>query len=277
MKLLKKTLRKVLPPKSQKWVRSLWNFMDRLLKWPSAYLHPRRRESIRRLKRLHDIHRGKRCFVIGNGPSLKDMDLSPLENEYTFGMNRVYLAFADWGFQTTYLVSVNDLVIEQCSQDFQKLDLPKFFSWRARDFLAPRGSSGRKPYFLFTTYSGPKFARDATKRLWEGATVTYVCLQLAYYMGFEKVILIGVDHSFSTSGKPNTTVVSEGEDPNHFSKEYFGEGFRWQLPDLDTSERAYRMARDAYQQAGRRIVDATVGGKLDIFPKVDYQGLFEQD
>ncbi|HEY4692442.1 MAG TPA: hypothetical protein VIH16_03340, partial [Bellilinea sp.] len=75
-------------------------------------------------------------------------------------------------------------------------------------------------------------------------------------------------------GTPNTTVTSSGEDPNHFSGAYFGKGFRWQLPDLETSERGYRNARLAFEADGRQAVDATVGGKLTIFPKVDYNSLF---
>jgi len=85
-----------------------------------------------------------------------------------------------------------------------------------------------------------------------------------------------VDHNFTTQGPANATVVSQGDDPNHFTPGYFGKGFRWQLPDLDGSERAYHLARQAYTQAGRRVVDATVGGKLQIFPKVDYLSLFKK-
>jgi hypothetical protein len=129
--------------------------------------------------------------------------------------------------------------------------------------------------FLHTTYTGAKFAHDATHRLWEGATVTYVAMQLAFHMGFKKVVLIGVDHSFSTKGKPNTTVVSQGDDPDHFDSNYFGKGFRWQLPDLETSELAYQRARENYNSVDREIIDATVGGKLTIFPKVDYLSLFD--
>ena len=128
--------------------------------------------------------------------------------------------------------------------------------------------------FLHTTYTGANFAQDARGRIWEGATVTNVALQLAFHMGFSQVILIGVDHNYTTTGKPNTTVVSQGDDPNHFNKGYFGKGFRWQLPDLATSERGYRMALEAYERAGRQLLDATVGGKLTIFPKVDYKHLF---
>ncbi len=61
-----------------------------------------------------------------------------------------------------------------------------------------------------------------------------MALQTAFFLGFQQVILIGVDHNFATKGKPNETVVSQGDDPNHFNPGYFGKGFRWQLPDLDT-------------------------------------------
>jgi hypothetical protein len=155
---------------------------------------------------------------------------------------------------------------------YSTLPIPKFLSWRSRKLVDPTPDT----IFLHTTYTGPKFAPDARQRLWEGATVTYVALQLAYHMGFEQVILIGVDHNFTTKGKPNTMVVSQGDDRDHFHAGYFGKGFRWQLPDLETSERAYRMAHQAYAQAGRQVVDATVGGKLQVFPKVEFNSLFER-
>lgn len=198
------------------------------------------------------------------------MDLSPLQNEITFGMNRIYLMFPELGFQSTYFLTVNSLVIEQCAQDIRSLPMPKFLSWRSRNLIQP----SPEMYFLHTTYSGPGFTKDARKRIWEGATVTNVALQLVFFMGFEQVILIGIDHNYSAQGKPNTTVVSQGADADHFHAGYFGKGFRWQLPDLDTSERGYLMARQAYQEAGRQVLDATVNGKLTIFPKVDFNSLF---
>jgi hypothetical protein len=95
-------------------------------------------------------------------------------------------------------------------------------------------------------------------------------------MGFSQAILIGVDHSFTTKGEPNRTIVSQGDDPNHFHPKYFGKGFKWQLPDLDTSEVGYMMAREAYKKAGRQVLDATIGGKLTIFPKIEYESLFNE-
>ena len=245
-----------------------------LLQWPEAQFHPWRISSKKHLGAIKDQYRGQRCFVIGNGPSLKKTDMSRLQDEYTFGMNRVYLAFSDWGFPTSFLVAVNNLVIEQSGKELLNLDIPKYFSWHARDLLPLERALPPETYFLYTTYEDPTFATNAADRMWEGATVTYVCLQLAYHMGFEEVYLIGVDHNFATQGKANQTVVSRGADPNHFREEYFGKGFRWQLPDLETSEQAYQRAKEAFEDDSRIIRDATVEGKLTVFPKIDYESLF---
>ena len=268
---MKTTLKKIIPAPLLDTVKNTYDAIRRLPQVPDAYLHPWRRKSRERMYEYYNIHKGERCFIIGNGPSLKNTDLSKLKNEFTFGMNRIYLLFPELGFHTTYFASINDLVIEQCADDIAALPIPKFISWHSNHHFQ------RFPddmVFLYTTYTGPGFTYDVTRRVWEGATVTNIALQLAFYMGFERVILIGVDHNFASRGEANKTVISTGDDPNHFDPRYFGKGFRWQLPDLDTSEFAYSMARRAYEKAGREVLDATVGGKLTIFPKVDYTSLF---
>lgn len=271
---LKSKIKGLFPPQVWEPISEVRYWFQRAQQYPNAYFHPWRRDSIKKLTALQDRHKGERCFIIGNGPSLARTDISRLKNEFTFGMNRIYLAFEDWGFQTSYLVCVNSLVIEQVYKDFQQLKMPKFFSWRSHKLLYPNGAPDHHTHFLFTTYTGPKFSQDVTGRLWEGATVTYVCLQLAFHMGFEEVILIGIDHNFMVSGKPNTTVVSNGDDRSHFDPGYFGKGFRWQLPDLDTSESGYWMARQVYEKVGRRILDATIEGNLKVFPKIPYDSIF---
>ncbi|MBP7032443.1 MAG: DUF115 domain-containing protein [Anaerolineaceae bacterium] len=260
-----------LPPGLIETARRLYDGARRLPELPAAYLHPWRRESIQKLGLLQNSHKGERCFLIGNGPSLKHTDLSLLKNEFTFGFNRIFLAAEELNFSPSCLVSINDLVIEQSAQEFRALAMPKFFAWRSHRWVGMDANT----HYLYTSYTSPKFARDVRGRVWEGATVTNVALQLAYFMGFSTVILVGVDHSFATKGTPNTTVQSEGDDPNHFSSAYFGKGFRWQLPDLETSELAYRMARQGYEADGRQVLDATIGGKLTVFPKVEYTSLFD--
>jgi hypothetical protein len=269
---LKAALKGTIPPGIWQPVsNTYWWWKNRGRHRFAGALSLRRRRSTRRIAAYRDRFAGERCFIIGNGPSLKRMDLSLLKDEHTFGLNRIYLLFPELGFTTSYLVSVNDLVIEQCAQEFKALALPRFMTWRGRRWLADDGEI----LFIDSDFTMPEtFSEDATGRIYEGCTVTYVALQLAFYMGFSQAILIGVDHNFQTLGKPNEVVVSDGEDPNHFDPNYFGKGFVWQLPDYEGSERAYALARDTYAKHGREVLDATVGGKLTVFPKIDYESLF---
>lgn len=248
-----------------------WMWRNRGRHVAAKSLDPRWASSVRSLHQYENKHQGQRCFIIGNGPSLRQTDLAKLQGEFTFGVNRIYLLFPELGFSTTYLVSVNDLVLEQCAAEMKALDLPKFVTWRARRWFG----DDSKVTFLDTDFTGEEdFSPSLTGRIFEGFTVTYVAMQLAYHMGFQEVILVGVDHNFVTQGEANKAIVSVGDDPNHFTPNYFGKGFKWQLPDLTGSERAYLMARETYSCAGRRIVDATVGGKLTVFPKVNFNALF---
>ena len=73
-------------------------------------------ESVQRVRAYRNKHEGRRCFILGTGPSLKKTDLSLLKNEFTFGLNRIYLLFDELKFNTTYYVAVNNLVIEQCAE-----------------------------------------------------------------------------------------------------------------------------------------------------------------
>ena len=279
---MKQTIKSMIPNPLWQFARSSYDSLKRLPELPATYLHPWRRESIRRLTALKDIHKGKRAFIIGNGPSLRQTNLSKLRNEFTFGMNRIYLLFPELGFSTTYFVSINDLVIEQFADEILAQPMPKFLAWRSHRHFPTQLPTLRQaqegvtqlPIFIYTSYTGPRFSPDVRGRVWEGATVTNVALQIAFHMGFQQVVLIGVDHNFVSKGDANKTVVSQGDDPNHFAPNYFGKGAKWQLPDLDTSEIGYTLAREAYEKAGREVLDATVGGKLTIFPKVEYNSLF---
>jgi hypothetical protein len=228
-------------------------------------LSKRGRESRQRLEAFAGRYLGERCFIIGNGPSLIDMDLARIRGEYTFALNRGYLLFDRIGGPTTFRVAVNRHVVEQFGADLVTAGPPVFMSWRSRRHVA-KGSDvvfiRRAPRFTFS--------EDLASGAWEGATVTYMAMQIAFHLGFNQVVLIGVDHRFATVGQANELVTSQGDDPNHFDPSYFGRGVKWQLPDLEISERAYRIARDRFVANGRSIVDATVGGNLTVFPKVDY-------
>lgn len=262
---IKQRIKRIAPP-------CIWNVLGHgyLVWWLDRavwYLSYKPRVSVQRLQAFKNKHKGQRCFIIGSGPSLRHMDLSPLREEYTFGLNRIYLLFPEIGFITTYLVCVDHLTIKQCAAEISALSMPKFIGWRARDVI----KFDQSTMFMRSCSSRRDFSTSPSCCIWEGSTVTYVAMQLAYYMGFSKVILIGVDHNYGAQqGSPYKEVIMQGDDPHHFSNNYFSRGFRWRLPNLEASEMAYRLARETYARAGREILDATVGGKLEVFPKVDY-------
>jgi len=229
------------------------------------------RKEARRLAALEGAYASKRCFIIGNGPSLNKMDLAPLRDEYTFGLNRFYLAFDRLGFSTSFLLCANRLLWEQFADELIQQDSTKFAPWDEHERLGHPADT-----YFFRTTRRKVFRTDLPRTgLFEGSTVTFVAMQLAYYLGFRVAILIGVDHSFKSQGEAHKVVVAGDVDHDHFDPRYFAGGVRWQLPDLAGSERAYAGARDAWEQDGRKILDATVGGKLTVFPKVEYKAVLE--
>jgi hypothetical protein len=98
----------------------------------------------------------------------------------------------------------------------------------------------------------------------EGNTVTYAALQILYFMGCQRVYLIGVDHSFIQDGAANSAQQLDGADPNHFDGAYFGGGQTWDLADLSSSEAHYRLAKERFEADGREVVDITVDGHLHV-------------
>ncbi len=205
---------------------------------------------------LKGMHAGQTGLIIGNGPSLKNVPLEFLQKYISFGTNRIYLMR---GFTPTYYVSVNPLVIEQSIDQIKKLKSLKFISEAyAYDLDALP---------LISDYV-PTFSLNPQKFIYEGYTVTYVCMQIAHWMDFDTILLVGVDHRYTFTGAPNQEMIMEGDDPNHFCSDYF-KGARWNNPDLERSEQAYRMAKEAYRNLGKRIINLTKDSALTIFEKDD--------
>jgi hypothetical protein len=101
-------------------------------------------------------------------------------------------------------------------------------------------------------------------------------MQLAFFMGFTEVYLIGMDFDYVIPQehlRNGNHILSTTDDPNHFHKDYFGKGKTWKDPKLDRVAASYVQAKLAFDAVGRRIYNATVGGKLEIFDRVDYEAL----
>jgi hypothetical protein len=236
----------------------------------TAYPHEQHQPMPSRLKTLHNRHQGETAVLVANGPSLNRMDLRVLRHATVIGMNKIYLGLKRFGFYPRYYVAVNDKVLQQAAEPIKALNCVKFLSHRCADFIAEDALT----HHLDTTRPPARFCADITHGLHAGWTVTHAALQIAYFLGFQKVVIIGMDHRFEYSGAPNEARVLDGPDPNHFSPDYFGHGQSWDNPDLERSEESYRIARAEFESDGRRIFDATVDGACTIFEKADFTALF---
>lgn len=252
-------------------LRRLTNIPNNI-NWMLSDFGIKNREKIRK---YHNKHKNDRCFIIANGPSLKETNVKSLKNEITFSMNRAYLLFDDWGFTPTYHVCINELVLEQFSTDLEKLATTKFYNWNrhknfntiSNDLIFLNLDLNLKDYFSI----------DASEKLCSGGTVTYACLQLAYYMGFKEVIIIGMDHSFKEKGRANKLETRIQEvDESHCHPDYFPKGIKWQLPDLLRSEIAYQLARKTFERESKSIIDATTNGQCHVFTKSTLQDIFNK-
>ena len=224
----------------------------------------------RNLLQYKNKHAGKRCFIVANGPSLKNVNFDKLKDEITIGMNRIYLMEKINGFVPTYLVCIDKKSQSlQFTSDYDNLELTTFYNWDLRNIFKKKN----KHIFLKEKLN-PKFSKNlAQEPCGSGKSVTYACIQLAYFMGFDEVYLIGKDHNYKTMEKASVSIISNGDEDNHFIKGYYKTGMLWDCPDLKSEEYAYHIARRVFEKENRIIKDATQGGYLNIFEKVDINKL----
>lgn len=227
----------------------------------------------KRLLFYKDIHKGKRCFIIANGPSLKKIDFSLLENEITIGMNRIYLMNAMNGFMPTYIACIDEnSQLKQFADEYNDLNIPCFYNWNQRE-LFDKKDNQMFVRVKFTTGFSADIVKNST---YNGASVTYTCMQLAYYMGCNEVYLIGKDHEYKITKKAGAPEVSDGSEGNHFISGYYKQGQMWFAPEYEIEEQAYRIAKKYYEKNNRVIKDASIDGKLKVFEKVDFASLFRK-
>lgn len=234
----------------------------------------------RKLVGFKDQHKGKRCFLIGNGPSLKVADLDRLKGEISFAANKIYLAFDQTAWRPSYYLVVDELVGKQNFDAINNLQgFPKFFPTNAISVW--NTVFDNSVYFRFRwvspskTPKPPGFSFDAMDKIFSGKSVVYSMMQLAFYMGIRQMYLIGMDFDFKiTSQKDSRCLISSGEN-NHFHPDYRKTGEKWNEPFLEYQEKAFQLAHSTLSKAGGAIWNVTRGGKLTVFPRVDFDTLFD--
>lgn len=249
--------------------------------WKTKYAHEHylRSPDCQYLKTLKKIHAGQRCFIIGNGPSLSGADLEHLCNEYTFAANRIYNIFPQTNWRPNYYMSVDDLVIKEIQDQLLDYELGHIFL--RSDICRIQASTNKltrvftKPLMLDVNrnrYNDTSvyFSEDVSNHFSNGWTVTYAAMELAVYMGFKRIYLLGVDHNYSASRDANGKRHLDDTVQNYFDNKKYASRFDYNYLSV---QYAFEIAKEYCDNHGIKVFNATRGGKLEVFERVDFDEL----
>ena len=204
---------------------------------------------------------------MATGPSITIEDLDTLyeNNEVCIGVNRVYLAFQKTKWRPKYYAISDPDVTFFWKNDILSLDVDaKFISDVAWNFSDSEVTSNMYKYHFIRRRKNEeiKFSEDFSKGGYMGDTVVYdVALQLAVYMGFKEIYLLGTDCTTSAENK-------------YFYDQYITSNVKKYSLDVSNVMRAYEVARRYADEHGIKIYNATRGGNLEIFERVKFEYLF---
>lgn len=240
-------------------------------------------DSLSYFQSLKGKYRGRRGFVIGNGPSLSMTDLGLLENEITIASNKIYLAFPHVAWRPTIYTVADPLlwvkIIHEIPDEIDTIHVPHYIdpagvsaerikTWK---ILSPAGEAREKD----EEFSGVEFSSDICNGMYGSWTVTFDNLQIAAHLGLSPIYLIGCDHYYAEEYDvvQNRPVIA-GDANNHFIANYRQPGEIVNPAPIKLMNRGYLEARIFSDRTGTEIINATRGGFLETFQRVDFESLF---
>lgn len=211
---------------------------------------------------------GKRCFIVGSGPSLTMEQLDAIKDEDCFGANRIYKLFDKTAWRPKYYV-IQDRY-DQTKGVYEKLDVENFFVsdfyWKEHGMINPRAICFHINRTLRQTSNLP-FSEDISKFVQAASTVTFSMIQMAVYMGYKEIYLIGMDHTYANVTNDKGVIIQKNNVKSHaFEDEKPNEV----VANIAYMEDAYRTARKYCENHNIGIYNATLGGALEIFDRVDF-------
>lgn len=212
---------------------------------------------------------GKRCFIIGGGPSINQMDLSPLNDEYCMAVNRGFL-LQEKGLHQVEFYGLSDINAYREYGDKISPEFAKHFCifgaipWNNHTVKNPSVFSMYSEHSKNKFMSNGFFQFDLSKPVAHTYTVVLQMLQIAVFAGFKDIYFIGVDNDFS--GVNMHFYPDSQEEKNNMKA--------WNIDPCPDNERAFFQAFQILQERGINLYNAGVGGKLTALPRVDFRSLF---
>lgn len=252
-----------------------------MLLWHNQPSIGRSTHNLHKIEQLRDSHAGRRCFLIGNGPSLNMYDLDKLAREITFACNNIHLAFSNTDWRPTYYTVSDPLAAKRYAGIIKKLGLTKIFSDSVKPYFDHSDDIiwlEQIQYARDDDLSDFAFSFDLTKGVYHGATTLYIQLQMALFMGIKEVYLVGVDFDYKQSSSQIErsglgVFIEHGGESNHFHPDYREADERWWLADKEFQVKTYSFAREVFEACGGKIFNASRRTKLDVFPQVQLDSI----
>lgn len=250
--------------------------------------HYRKTEDRRYVESLHNKYENRRCFIIGNGPSLKTEDLEKLKDEISFASNRIYCIFPRTDWRPDYYLSTDpDPLLLEYDNVIGSGSFPKFINYKIARLHRKREENLWYVYMRGDFRVDPsspmsdRLSADASKYLTKSHTVTANAVEMAVYMGFREIYLLGVDNNYARKKDKNGRIY---DDPSVGSSYFEGmkpvggkAGAETSSQNVDGMNYSYELCKKLAEEKGVKIYNATRGGTLETFERVDFDSLFEKD
>ena len=238
------------------------------------------------IQKYKNFYVGKRCFIIGNGPSLtiKDLDTLRIHNEISIASNSIYNLFDATEWRPNIYAVHDFLEIRKTHEKISavKADLKIVGISATGRFYDIDGAIVLR--LIDPEKDTIHFSDDISRCVYDGGTVTYFSIQCAAYMGFKQIILLGVDHSFARERTKDGKITVNDSVKNHFQKyqtdDFWGSGQKDEeavVFPVDFATEAFITAKNYADEHGIEILNATRGGKLEVFRRVEFDMLFEAE
>lgn len=252
-----------------------WNYGVFKMKRLTA---PKDEENDRRFAGIKGKYAGKRVFIVGNGPSLNQMPLYLLKDEYTMCFNRFPLMCERVNWKPNFYAVTDDLLLRDMGEEINKTTEEvdySFFPDLHPSNLNVKKIIKQRNNVLWLHVDKPEFS-DHLPACGINKTVVNAGIQIAAWMGFSEIYLLGVDMTFGDQKikKGNSRDwQAQGDDPNHFDPRYFNAGRKYHNPMVGEMLEKFEKCKEFYSDKGVNIYNAGFGGKLETFERKNFDEL----
>jgi hypothetical protein len=219
----------------------------------------------------------KTMVLMGNGPSLKDIDFEMLEGCDTYGLNSAYRAYKRMGWYPTYH-GCFDYRVTECHKE-QFIDLIENSSIKRCFYIMDISQNEKMQKVNLVPYGKTDKWNETPEdyRLFHdngnsgaNASSTAVC------MGYKKIILLGVDcnyveHVEGSKRDGPGLIIEETPDtnPNYWFDDYQQAGDKYNIPrGLDFHLPTWNMFAYRAAQAGVEIINCSPITTLRCFRRM---------